>query len=298
MSDPNSRRPVQRLSRRRLIELSAQLTVADFDTLGLLGVHRLLTTGHIAGLMYGEASTRLAGDRAAQRALRKLEHEGVVVGLPRRVGGYGGGATQAVWRLTEAGQRLLRLQAQGGAGYGQVDGDAGRPRIRLAEPSPQFLAHTLRVADVRLAFERLRETTDGKAELSLVQTEPSCWRRWTGPHGTPATLRPDLYAETVSSEFVDCWFIEADLGTEHLPVVVRKAKVYEAYRRSGREQAARGVFPLVLWVTPDTRRAEAILFAIRGDPGCDGRAHRAVSFDQLSDVLANGAGPEPIGDGA
>jgi hypothetical protein len=292
MSKANGGRSVQRVSRRRLVEMFARLTLADFDTLGLLSEHRFLTTGHVAGLVFGAASTRLAGVRATQRALRKLEREGVVAGLARRVGGYGGGAAQNVWRLTEAGQRLLRLHA----GPDASDGREG-PRIRFAEPSPQFLAHTLRVADVRLAFERLDKSSSRRSALSLVQTEPSCWRKWIGPHGTPATLRPDLYAETASAEFVDCWFIEADLGTEHLPAIARKARAYETYRRSGREQAARGVFPLVLWVTPDARRAEAVLAAIADDPRCDPRPHRAVSFDQLSDVLANGADPEPTEDG-
>jgi hypothetical protein len=290
VSEATAGQPARRVSRRRLAELSARLGLADFDILGLLGQHRFLTTGHVAGLVFGGAASRLAGVRAAQRALRKLESQGSVTMLPRRVGGYGGGAAQSVWRLTEAGHRLLRLQAQGGEGrdrLGGIDG-GGRRRVRFVEPSAQFLAHTLRVADIRLVFERLETDSGGKAELSQVQTEPECWRNWVGPHGAPMTLRPDLYVETTSDEYMDCWFVEVDMGTEHLPAVARKARAYEAYRLCGREQAARGVFPLVLWVTPDERRAEAIMAAIDSDPGCDVRPHRAACFDWLAELLAGG----------
>jgi hypothetical protein len=181
----------------------------------------------------------------------------------------------------------LQLQAQAGASRNRVGGGAAKPRVRFAEPSTQFLTHTLRVADVRLVFERLGAMSGGKVELSLVQAEPSCWRSWVGPHGAPMTLRPDLYVETASGEYLDCWFVEADLGTEHLSAIVRKARVYEAYRLCGREQAARGVFPLVLWVTPDQRRADAILTAVRDDTTCDSRLHRAIGIDGLEDYLAS-----------
>jgi hypothetical protein len=226
--------------------------------------------------------------RAAQRALRKLESQHLVAVLPRRVGGYGGGAAQSVWHLTEAGRRLLRHRpgSSGSSGSLAASGEGWR-RVRFSEPSPQFLAHTLRVADICLVLEQLGAASGGELGLAAVQTEPECWRVFTGPYGALSALRPDLYAEVASLEFLDCWFIEADMATEHLPAIVRKARVYEAYRALGREQAVRGVFPLVLWVTPDGRRAEAIMRAIGQDSVCDVRAHQAVAMAGLAARLAD-----------
>ena len=225
--------PRQRVSRRQLVELSARLTLADLDTLGLLATHRFLATSHVAGLVFGSAASQLAGVRAAQRALRKLEQAGLVAALPRRVGGHSGGAAQSVWRLTEAGHRLLRFQTKLGSADDALGGEVGT-RTRFTEPSPQFLAHTLRVADIRLVLERLDASAGESGGLSLVQTEPACWRTWVGPFGQSLTLRPDLYAEITAGQYIDLWFIETDMGSEHLPAIVRKAKVYEAYRASGR----------------------------------------------------------------
>jgi hypothetical protein len=212
----------------------------------------------------------------------------LVARLPRRVGVWGGGAAGGVWRLTEAGHRLRRLPVE--PHPQETNNGTSNRRARFTEPSPQFLAHTLRVADIRLALEQLTVASEGRVELTTVQTEPTCWRSWTGPYGAPATLRPDLYAETTSGDYLDCWFIEADMGTEHLTAIVKKARAYQAYWRSGREQAALGVFPLVVWVTPDERRAQAIAGAVAGDTGCDNRLHRAAPFERLVEAVTGHVG--------
>jgi hypothetical protein len=298
---PDSAAPA-RASARRLRQLAGDLTPADLDVLGLLGQHRCLATRHLAGLVHADASTPLASTRAAQRQLRRLAGLGLAAPLDRRIGGLGGGAAQTIWRLTEAGHRLLRLTQPDDDRPGDPTGQTPPTpqRVRFREPSPQFLSHTLHLADIRLVLEQLSQKSDGRATTDLIQTEPDCWRDWLGPHGTAMTLRPDLYAEISVNEptqsdsqsetdgWLDCWFIEADLATEHLPTIARKARVYAAYRRSGREQASGGVFPLVLWVTPDQRRAQAILAAITADPACDPRLHHATTIDNLSNHLLKG----------
>jgi hypothetical protein len=267
----------RRLSRRQLAGLADRIGPPDWAVLGLLHDHRFLTGWHITGLAHHNAATPAAGQRATQRQMTGLEQAGLVARLPRLVGGTGGGSRRTIWHLTESGQRLLLAQTS--------PNNPRDPRHRPTEPSPTFLNHTLRVADIRLILEQLDQGSGGTITLDRVQTEPHCWRRWTGPYGAPLTLRPDLYAETGHGDYADLWFIEADLGTEHLPAITRKAKTYQAYHHTGHEQTNNGAFPLVLWATPDQHRADAITMAINNEPGCDQRIHRAIPFEHLSDYL-------------
>ena len=85
-----------------------------------------------------------------------------------------------------------------------------------------------------------------------VQTEPLSWRRYTGPGGEAHLIRPDLTACVVGHDaegvFEDRWFLEVDMGTESIPTVLAKCRRYQAYYRTGIEQAAHGAFPRVLWI--------------------------------------------------
>lgn len=266
-----------RISRRRLADIKTGLSLCDRDVLTLLGQHRFLTSRQVAGLAHADAASPLAGVRAAQRQLQKLAGLKLVDHLPQKIGGQGGGQTQTVWHLSETGHRLQATTNQ--------TSQPASSRYRYREPSLQFLNHTLRVADIRLILEQARQTTNGK-ELSLVEIEPVCWRHWVGPYGVPAVLKPDLYVELADQQFDYYWFIEADLGSEHLPAIIRKANIYRAYQRTGREQTRLdGIFPLVLWVTPDQHRADQITAALQADPNLDQQLHQTVPIDKLAGYL-------------
>src|SRR5262249_8242867 len=133
----------------------------------------------------------------------------------------------------------------------------GGRRRRFVEPSALFLDHSLAIADahVRLAHA----ARNGELELSTVQIEPACWRRYIGPSGAWHTVKPDLYVVTAGEAFEDCWFLEIDRGTESPAAITRKCRAYEVYFRSGREQQSHGAFPLIVWVAPDQARAERLL---------------------------------------
>jgi len=66
-------------------------------------------------------------------------------------------------------------------------------------------------------------------------------------------------------DFEHRWFVELDRGNESLPVLVRKCRLYETYYRTGREQAAHGVFPRVCWIVPDDRHRDRLRAAIDHD---------------------------------
>jgi hypothetical protein len=71
-------------------------------------------------------------------------------------------------------------------------------------------------------------------------------------------LRPDLLLIVARGETEWHWFIEVDLATEHGPAVTRKCRLYQRYFDSGREQAERGIFPKVAWLTTTTERVERL----------------------------------------
>ena len=109
-------------------------------------------------------------------------------------------------------------------------------------------------------------------------------------------LKPDLSFVTASGDYEDHWFIEADLATEHPPVVVRKAKVYQRYAATGAHQARYGLFPAVTWVVPDKARQRALQAALAADraiqadavPGRHERPVRRPCHQWVSGAAGNG----------
>ena len=65
-----------------------------------------------------------------------------------------------------------------------------------------------------------------------------------------------------AGEYEFSWFIEIDCDTESSPTIQRKCHAYLDYRRTGIEQEERQVFPRVLWVAPDNKRAKQLQRAI------------------------------------
>ena len=109
------------------------------------------------------------------------------------------------------------------------------------------------------------------------------------------SLRPDLYARTVTGEYFDHMFIEMDLSTEPPFAVVEKCRRYHDYYKTGAEQKKRGAFPLVIWIVPDEARKqrleEEIRFAFKN------RYPRIFLFildEELESVLRDGADKEKL----
>jgi hypothetical protein len=90
------------------------------------------------------------------------------------------------------------------------------------------------------------------------------WRKFTSGSGL-TILRPDLFVSLGIGEFEFRWFREIDRGTEHLPALIRKCLLYEAYYATGAEHAIHGVFPRVCWLVPDVRRSQRLRKAIKRD---------------------------------
>jgi hypothetical protein len=236
-------------------ELEALLTERDRRILADLEQFRALTTRHIQRLRFpagphGLHATVPTATRLANRVLLRLEAHGFIARIERRVGGPVRGSAAITWHLAATGERLLRARR----------GDAGRRRY--VTPSRSFLAHTLETADVAVALRE--EELRGALDVLELDTEPSCWHPFQGPLGL-ATLKPDLFVVIANAEVEAHVFIEVDRSTEHLPAVIKKCRTYEQYRQSGIEQARSGIFPAVLWITPDEARSRKLRAAIRAE---------------------------------
>lgn len=236
----------ERLSTTHLCDLTLDLSERDLAILGSLAKHRWATTDQIRRLHFRAHASPIAAGKATYRVLNRLRRLRLVETRAGRVGGHGGGSSATVWHLSHAGWRLVHLR------LGQA------PR-RYTDPSTTFLRHTLAITE--LAAELAAAPG---LRVERFDTEPACWRQY--PSTSTTHLRPDAYLITVMThdgeQYEDHIFVEVDLSTESIPRILDKARTYHLYRQTGLEQQSIGVFPLVLFVTPDRARATAITGAI------------------------------------
>jgi hypothetical protein len=165
--------------------------------------------------------------------------------LERRIGGVRAGSAGLVYALDSAGQQLARH-------------DEGSTIRRPSVPGLALLHHTLAVSELYVSLHELARSEG--FEITSYQTEPVCW--W--PNGWGGWLKPDAYLCLAGSQFTDHWWLEQDMGTEHLPTIKRKLLAYLDF-------AARGlgpyqIMPRVLLSVPDDARRTAVAGVIHRLP--------------------------------
>lgn len=256
--------------------LLANLSPRDISLLQLISEHRFMTAAQVEAFIFFDHASPDSGARTSRRVLARLERDGLLERPIRRVGGLQAGSASSIWMLTSTGQRLLNLRAGRGA-IGRV-----RP------PGERFVAHYLAIAVTHLALVGAERA--GRLIVTQLQIEPASWRRYVGLGGSRETLKPDLYAVTAvghNAEYEDHWFIEVDRGTESIPTLLKQCAAYETYRRTGLQQQASEVFPVVVWIVPDQRRAERLAVAIAARRGLDAALYRVTTTDDFVDVVTH-----------
>jgi len=257
-----------RLGSRGLTQLRERLSERDLAIIGQVTSLKLMTGRQIERIHFGvdQHATAPTAARTARRVLERLVNDRLLVRLDRRVGGVRAGSASFVYGLGPVGQRVLGL---------------GGPRRRFREPTATFVAHTLAISG--LVVELTVADRHGELELLQVQTEPECWRP-LGARGL-ATLRPDLFIITANGEFEYRYFIEVDLGTESLPRLLAKCRIYEDYYRAGDEQHLHDVFPIVLWIMHNEDRALKLRNAIAHSSSFTAEVFMVTTETQAFDVL-------------
>jgi hypothetical protein len=265
--------------RTRGARLRPKLSDRDMAILSALRSLRLLTGGQLRRLFFADGDP-VTQARKARAAVKRLAELGVVLRLARRIGGMRSGSDGQVIALTGLGHAVLSLNT----------GTSVRRRS-VIERKPAFQDHLLAVNELYVGF-RGRER-DGAVELLDFEAEPTCWRGFPGIGGQLITLKPDAFVRLGVGEYEISAFIEQDQGTESLPTISRKCGVYLDYYRSGQEQHLRGVFPLVWWLVPSTKRLTGIATAIRRLP----REAHALFRVTLADEAVNQLSAPPVGGG-
>lgn len=232
----------KRLSPRQLEAIAGQLTDRDREALDAVSRFGVMSGAQLQALLWAEVSPSARG-RVARRGLARLVRLDILAPLSRRVGGERAGSASTTFAPGRAGQYLRR---------------SGR-RVRAAHtPGARYLAHRLAVAQLYVELEAGSHTGANEVELLSFEPEPECWRPYMAGFGVRQVLKPDafLVLATPSHEFA--WLCEQDMATEALTTIKGKAVRYHEYFATGTEQAARGMFPRVLWIVPDADRAEQI----------------------------------------
>ncbi len=234
-----------------LAQTRRSLSERDLAIVTQVGELRLMRAMQIERVHFPVAgfASELSARRVARRVLERLTRERLLVRLDRRIGGARTGSAGFVYGISPAGARIL-------------GGDNARRHYR--EPSEAFLEHTLAIAEV--AVDLLVGQRTGRFEVLELQAEPRCWRTYSG-FGGQQLLRPDLFVSLGIGEFEHRFFAEIDLGTEHLPTLMRKCQAYLAHYRSGIEQETHGVYPTVWWLLQTHRRVEKLTQALNRAKG-------------------------------
>lgn len=271
MSHITSHRSSGRTSARRVVELREELSGRELALLSQVAELRFMTARQIERVHFSEnerSAPTATTARAARRCLARLSEQRLLHRLERRIGGVRAGSAGYVYSLGPVGERVLELK---------------RPRRREIEPSPTFLNHTLAISG--LVVELIAASRDQRCDLVQLQTEPRCWRRQPGG----GLLRPDLMTVIGADGYEYRWFIEVDLGTEHLPTLLRKCLAYQAYYRSGVEQhSSSGVFPRVLWLMHSQTRALRLRAAIDQASSLTPELFVVITIDRAVETATGG----------
>jgi len=264
------------MTRSDLDTLKDRLTDRDYELLRNVEKFRLLSTNHIQRLHFDPVHpTPTASARACIRTLSRLRDALVLKALERRIGGARAGSAGFVWYIGAAGERILQ----------SLDPPVVSGRRNYREPSRHFVEHTLAISE--LAVRTIEAERQGGLEVLEVQAEPASWQQSLSRFGTALTLKPDLLLVTASGDYEHHWFIEVDMASEHMPVIMRQCASYEAFRATGRYQATHGLFPAVLWVVPGSVRAEAIRAAVAATAGLDPALFQVCTTEEYLGVVAD-----------
>lgn len=255
------------LTRARLRQVEESLSERDWRIVTAVGMLRFVTGDQLRRLFFTSGSVD-SNARLARQVLRRLVLLRLLVRLERRVGGVRAGSAGSVFCLDLAGQALL------------FSGRMSRRR-RPVEPSFPFVRHQLAIAEVVV---RLQQAHDhGVLGLMDVETEPDCWRSFTGPDGAPARLKPDLFVRTGLGDLEELAFLEIDLGTESLPTIETKLRTHARYAATGRELQRWEVIPRVVFVVASRHRRDRLtdLFDRQPRP-----LRKLFAVRELDDIVA------------
>jgi hypothetical protein len=255
-------------------QLADRLTDQDWLVLEQVSSLRFVSGAQLARLCFALSDNPTVNARAARRALLRLTRLGVLMRLPRLVGGVRAGSAGYVYCLGLGGHRLAVMR----------DWQPERIRRRSLTPGTLFLRHTLLIAELHASLVDAERS--GSFELLELSAEPSCWRQTTGD--SAQRLKPDSYVRLATGEYEYSYFIEVDRGTEGSRAIDGQLGRYLAYHQAGAEQAERGVFPRVLWLSTTAERGQTLQGCVERLPAVERALFQVAHFDGALSVMLDG----------
>lgn len=230
-----------------------RLSPRDRTLIELVGRFRLMTRAQIGAVLFVTQASKTPLDRSLQR----LTAGGYLARLARFVGGDAGGSEQYVYQLGRVGWRLI-----GG-------GHAYRPLRSVSQ-------HTLMITECFVALHRLEQM--GRLSVVTFEPEPGCHRQVAG-----VTLTPDAYVEVGLRERQRKYalWLEIDRDTEHAETIKGKCvRYWRAYQHWEGD-----VFPYVVFVVPDARRAQEIKRVIATGPANAQALFWVLTLDSVAEDI-------------
>lgn len=258
------------VTRERISQVEETMSERDLaitDAVALLG---LMNGEQLRQLYFSDHTSLSSSRRSSQQTLRRLTEAEVLARLSRRVGGVRSGSAGYIYALGRVGQRLAQRWRD----------DPRRRTRRAHEPGKPFVNH--RVACAQLFVDLHLAQSAGELLLELYLGEPECWRQRIGPFGKPLTLKPDGFARLKVGERILHWFIEVDLATESQTVIARKGRAYLDHYAAGAEV---DVMPRVIWLTPDSARADRLKSTLHALGGPARALHVVSTFERATQTM-------------
>lgn len=225
------------------------LSPRDEAVVELVGRFRQMTTSQIRPVLFGEVSSQTPLDRTLKRL---VDHQ-YLARLERAVGGWAAGSGPYVYQLGREGWRHLGRDGQ-------------------YWPYRSVSLHTL---DIAALFVTLKGA-ERRGELVVLsyEPEPACHLKQGA-----VLLTPDAKLDVglpVQRQRVGA-FLELDRGTERARQIQGKClRYWEAYQGWPDQ-----VFPLVVFVVPDERRATEIARSISQLPQAARPLFRICEMDKV-----------------
>lgn len=266
-------------ARSDIVTLDDRLSDRDRTILMTVGALRLLRADQIERLLFSDLAAGESAARQRRRTLAKLCELRLLARLERRIGGVRAGSSGHIYTLAPAGRRLLA----------HWNSDARPSNRGLHEPGLPFVAHTLQISELRVLLHAAEQ--QGQLELLAFDAEPASWRAYMAASGAAATLKPDAYLRLGVGEWEERCLVEVDLASEGRGALARKLRAYSDYYRSGREQAADGVFPRVVWLTTTDTRAQLIRTIAKEHAPTPGLFRVALLDDPIAALTGEGVQP-------
>lgn len=259
-------------SARRVRDLGRILSERDMEILRSVAQLRFVSGSQLRRMhVYG--GTAMGNERVTRRVLQRLVELGVLDRLERRIGGpTPGGSDGYVYMLANGGQHLAHRREM----------LARARRRRAAVPGQMFVRHALAVAELHTqVIEHERVST---LCCSVRQTEPACWRRFTGPGSQAMVLKPDTFLRISNGERERDFLIDVDRGTEGSRTIERRLGTYVEYRSHATDYGP-DEFPRVLWLARTDKRVGVIRDVVDYLPKQTRQIFRVANFDSAIQVV-------------